>query len=164
MAGNTIVKQISEKQIFPNILGYVSSAVTFNQGDYLIFDPVNSLVRAATAEAEAASGLGIAALSISSGQPISPYQGTAVDAAQAAPAMNGPLYGDSALMVLKTGSTLALGAPVYLDIATGNQGVAASGTKAIGVYVGQSAITSSAAGLQVEVLIGARYPNDTLKF
>lgn len=163
MAGkNTVVKQVGEKQIFPDIKNFLDSTVDFNQGDILIFDTSTYLVRAATSEGEGAYLLGIANATVVDGKPALPYS-TANDAAIAATSIDGPLYGDTFKMILKTGSTLTPGQQVYADPGTSARGVASSGTKAIGVYQG-AAVSSSAAGLEIEVLIGARYPNDTLKF
>lgn len=170
MAGkNTVVKQISTKQIFPDVKNLTNSSISYVQGQHLIFDSANHVVRAPTAESEASTYLGIASLDISSGKPVSPYQGTAVDAAQAVPSMNGPIYGDTFLMTLKTGDSLSPGDNVYVYLAAGVNGVGSSagatGTKVIGVYVGtQGTISTAAAGLQIECLIGARFSNDSLKF
>lgn len=160
---STVVRDIALKQIMPDIKNMVSSATNFAQGDILIFDTVSKLVRAPTAEAEGQYLLGIAALDVASGKPLSPYQGTAVDSAQAIPSLNGPLYGATFNMILKTGDSLSPGDLVYVYTTAGTSGVASTGTKAIGMYEG-AAIVSAAASTVVEVLIGARFPNDVLKF
>lgn len=165
MAGkNTEVKIISPKQIFPEIKGLVSSASTFVQGDILVWDSTNKIVRAATGEAEAATVLGIAQQDVSAGVIVSPYQGTAVDAAQGGIALSGPVFGNTFKMVCKTGDSFNPGDYVYAYPAGGNRYVSASGTKPVGVYVGQSAVASAAAGAEIECLIGARFPNDSIKF
>jgi len=160
---NTEVKIISPKQIIADAKPIVDSSVSFAQGDILILDTSTHLLRAPTAEAECSAFIGIAALDISSGKPLSPYIGTAVDAALAVPALDGPLYGNTYKMVAKTGDAFYPGDMVYAHIATGARGVSVSGTKAIGVYQGK-AIASAAAGQEIECLIGARFPNDALKF
>lgn len=162
---NTILKEVATKQIFPNIKDLVSTAISFSQGDHLIFDASTHLVRAPTAETEASTYLGIAALNIVSGVPVGPYAGlTAVNAAQAIPAMNGPTYGDVVKFTLFTGDSINPGDQVFVKIVAGNnQVVSITGTKAIGIYQG-AAIASAAAGTQIAVLTGARYSNDTLKF
>jgi hypothetical protein len=172
MAGkSTVVRQIGEKQIFPDVKNLTTSAISYNQGQTLCFDSVTNLVRACTAQADSNNFLGIAALDVSSGKPLSPYQGTAVDASQAVPSMNGPLYGDTFLMTIKTGDSLTPGQDVYLYPSAGyngvasSAGVAATGINPIGVYVGtQGTVSSAAASTQVECLIGARFPNNILKF
>ena len=83
-------------------------------------------------------------------------------------AVNGPIYGNSYFMTIKTSDTLAPGAYVYA-YPTGGVGyvsatAAATSTQPIGVYIGHTTVTSAAAGTQIECLIGARFPNDTLKF
>lgn len=165
MAGkNTEIKIIAPKQIFPEIKGLIDTSVSFNQGDLLILDAANDVVRAPTAEAEAQYLLGVAQIDIVDGLIRSPYQGTAVDAAQAGIAVNGPVYGNSYKMVLKTGDSLAIGDYVYAYPAGGANYVAATGTKPVGLYIGQVDIASAAAGTQIECLIGARFPNDAIKF
>jgi hypothetical protein len=159
---NTVVYSVGMKQIFPNILNLVDATVSFAQGDLLVYDATNKLVRKAATEGESATLVGIAAFDAASGKPLSAYQ-TAVDASVSAPQMNGPMYGIVASMTLETGSTLSPGALVYGKPSLGAQYVATSGTKAIGVYQGK-AIAGSAAGQVVEVLIGARYPGDALQF
>lgn len=164
MAGkNTVIKEINNSQIFPDIKNFVGSSTTFNQGDFLFYDAATQIVKILASETDAATMVGVAALSIVNGKPVSPYQGLPVDAAQAIPSMNGPLYGNTNSCVLKTGVSINPGAALYADPATSARGVSPSGTKQIGVYQG-AAITSSAAGLEVEVLVGARFPNDSLKF
>lgn len=164
MAGKqTIVKDVALKQIFPDIKNVTASTASYSQGDHIVFDSTLHIARAPTAESEGSSYLGISMLDVSSGKPLSPYSGTAVDAAQAVPAMDGPAYGVTNMYVLKTGDSLSPGVSIYIDLATGSRGVASTGTKAIGVYQG-AAISGSAAGLEIECLVGARFPNDVLKF
>lgn len=161
---NTELRIVRPGTLVPDVKNFTSSVVTYNQGDFLIFDAVNSLVRAPTAEAECSTFLGVASLDVISGVPRSPYQGlTDVDAAQAIPSMLGPVYGNSFQGVVKTGVNLTPGIALYADIATAGNGVSPSGTKQVGIYQGPS-VTTSAAGLVVEVLVGARWPNDSLKF
>lgn len=163
MAGkNTEVKIIAPKQLIADAKPVVSSAVNFAQGDILILDTSTALLRAPTAEAECSAFIGLAAIDVVSGKPASPYS-TAVDAAAAIPALDGPLYGNTFNMVAKTGDAFTPGCKVYAHIATGSRGVSVSGTKAIGIYQGK-AIASAAAGQEIECLIGARFPDDVLKF
>ncbi len=169
MAGkNTEVKQIAPKQIFPDVRGITSALSDWSQGDLLIFDTTSNIVRACTAEAEAAYSLGIAQQDVVDGVQTQPYGSLATGAQVVSMAVNGPLYGNSYNMVLKTGDSLSPGALVYPYPAGGAAAVAATAastaTKAIGVYVGHVAVASAAAGTQIECLIGANYPNQTLKF
>jgi hypothetical protein len=160
---DTVVKQVRTGQIFPDILNFVSSISNFNQGDVLIFDTSTNLIRGSTAEADDTALLGIASQDIVNGIPRSPYQGLATTLSQQPQAINGPTYGDVFAMILATGSTLTAGQQIYGSPSTGTRGVASSGTFAIGVYQG-AAVSSSAAGLVVNCLIGSRYPNNVLKF
>jgi len=164
---NNTTKQVAQKQLLPDIKAFVSSSTNFTQGDHQILDPSTYLVRAPTAESEAQYYLGYAAIDAASGKPLSPYPGTAVDAAAAIPSMPGPLFGNVASYTLKTGDSINPGANVYVYLPGSgtlpNQYVSSTGTKPIGMYEG-AAITSAASGTLINVLIGARYPNDTLKF
>lgn len=157
---NNVNTQVGGRTLFPDVKYFTNSSISYNQGDLLIFDTANNVVRAASAESECASFLGIAALDVVNGYPRSPYS-TQVDGSQGIVAIPGPQYGDTFNMVLQTGSTLAPGAAIYgKPVAVGvepNTLVAATGTYQIGIYQG-GAITSSAAGTMIEVLIGARWP------
>lgn len=163
---NTIVKEVAQKQVFPDVKAYTTSVCSYAQGDIQIYDTTNNIVRAPTGEAEGSAMLGIAALDITSGKPVSPYS-TATDASQAVPALNGPLYGITALLVLKSADILYKGQYVYAYPTGGANQVAATAastaTAPIALYVGGSTVTGDGV-IQVECLIGARYPNNTLKF
>jgi len=170
MAGkNTEVKIISPKQVLPDLRGYTDSRSDWSQGDYLIFDTVNTIVRPATGEAEAGLyGLGIATQDAENGIPVGPYGSLATAAAATSIAMNGPIYGNTFKMVAKTGDTFYKGQPVYAHPSTGNRGVAATAaataTAPVGVYVGPITVSSAAAGTEIECLIGSAYPTSVLKF
>jgi hypothetical protein len=159
---NTIVRTISLNQIFPDIRTLVPATATWAQGDLLMFDPVNYVVNRLPSEASATTFLGIADQDMSAGNVVSPYS-TSNNAAIAVPALNGPLFGVVAQLILQTGTTLHGGDPIYASPTTNaGQGCAATGTKIIGVYQGP-AVTTSTAGQVIEVSIMARYPGDTLK-
>jgi hypothetical protein len=109
---------------------------------------------------------GIASQSLVNGIPVSPIQGTDVDAAEGVPALDGPIYGVTASLVLKTSDAVDPGDVVYIDGASGTRHVTAtqaSGAKPIGIYQGPS-ISSAAAGQEIEVLLGATYPNGAPNF
>lgn len=161
---NTEVKIIAPKQILPDIRGMVGNASTWAQGDLLMFDTSAHVVRPLANEGEAASLLGIAQQDAASGVPVGPYGSLAGGANVKSIALNGPIYGNTYTMIVKTGNSIALGAAVFSSPADGPQVIAATGTVAIGVYVGHVAISSAAAGTKAEVLIGAQYPNTVLKF
>lgn len=169
---NTEVKIIAPKQIFPDVRGIVSSAMSnWYQGDILCFDTANSIVRACTAEADADNVLGIAQQAVSAGIPTGPYGSIVNQSNVGAMAVNGPVYGNTYNMYLKTSDSIAPGAYVYpypSGDSTYKNYVAATAastaTKPIGVYVGHVTVSSAAAGTQIECLIGAQYPNTVLKF
>lgn len=160
---NTITRSVAPKSIFESAKNVISSTTSFLQGDLLIFDTSTKVLRVAATEAEGATFCGVARLSISLGKPVSPYQGTAVDAAQAIVDIPGPTYGVVAKCIILTGDSVNPGDNIFLSPGVGTRGVASTGTKAIGTYEGP-AIAGAAALTQIEVLLGARYPNDTLKF
>ena len=162
MSNTIVMGSGNQMQIFPNIKNLVDATVSFAQGDLLIYDATNKLVRKPASEGECSTLVGIASFDAASGKPLSAFQ-TAVDGSVGTPALNGPIYNVVAKMILTTGSTLNAGALVYSNPTVGAQVVATSGTKAIGIYQGAS-IAGSAAGQTVEILIGARYPGDTLAF
>lgn len=162
---NNIVREVSPKSIFEDATAVVGT-LTCAQGDLIYLNTTSHVLANASggAETNGATFLGVARVALTSGKIVSPYQGTAVDAAQASgQACPGPLYGVVAKLTLKTGDALVAGGSVYLDPGTGAQGVTSTGTKAIGIYQGP-AISSAVAGQQIEVLVGTRYPADSLSF
>lgn len=154
------------RSMFPSALPVLSTAVNYNQGDLLCYDGSNHvLIGAATGNF--ANFLGVAINTVVNGLPKSPYQGTAVDASEAASDMGGPLFNVVVSVTLDTGGSLAPGAPVYIS-SVGFQNVAAtdpSSADSIGIYTGQQGtISGSAAGLKIDVLLGARYAMTGLHF
>jgi hypothetical protein len=161
---NTITRNVAQKSIFESAKSVIGATTSFDQGDHLFFDTVNHVLAKPAAEADGVTYLGIARVTVALGKLASPYAGlTDVDASVAISDVPGPLYGVIAKCVLKTGDSLNPGDGVYLDPATGTRGVQAAGTKIIGIYQGK-AIAAAAAGTEIEVLIGARYIGDVLKF
>jgi len=163
MAGkNRIVRSVAPKSEFESAINVINSSLSFNQGDLLVFDATNHVLKIPAAETEGVTFVGIAECSISNGKLLTPYV-TDVDASQAIADVPGPKYGVVAKLGLHAGDSLNPGDPVYLSPSDGTYFVSATGTKAIGIYQG-SAIVSAAAGTFVEVLLGCRNNNDTLKF
>ena len=162
MGTNNIVRSESRKSIFPSAQSVVSAAVSFEQGDLLVFDDAANLLKVPTLEADGSTFLGVAVESVVLGKLKKPYS-TDVDASSAITDVPGPVYGVIAKCVLKTGSTVAPGDLISLDPASGTRGVQALVTKGIGIYQG-AAIVGSAAGLEIEVLLGSRHPGDVLQF
>lgn len=153
-----IVKEVNKGSLFDSAKNLVNATISWNQGDMLYFDNADDLLKPVASNANCTGFVGIADYAIVSGKPVSPYQGTAVDAAQAISEIPGPVYGVVARVTLTTGESINPGDLVY---ATGPQIVSVSGTKAVGVYQGP-AVATAPAGTQVEVLLGHRYPADTL--
>lgn len=163
MAGvNKIVRDLGKKSVFPSAQAVISSAVSFNQGDLIVFDNTANLLAVPALESEGLTFVGIAEVTIVSGKLASPHV-TDVDASSAISDIPGPVYGVVAKLVCKTGDALAPGDLMYLDPATGRRGVTVAGTKAIGIYQG-AVVASAAAGQEIEVLLGTRFPADALKF
>jgi hypothetical protein len=160
-AKNRIVRSVSEKSIFPSATHVVSAAVSYAQGDLLVFDDTANLLKLPAAEGEGSTFVGIATETVSLGKLKSPYT-TDVDASVGISEIPGPSYGVVAKLVLKTGDALNPGDLVYLDPVSGTHHVQAAGTKAIGVYAG-GIIASAVAGQEIEVLLGCRHPGDALK-
>ena len=159
---NTLARTIAPKTLFPDIKAVVNSSSTWAEGDLLIFDVATGLLKLPVAEADGAKLVGVSPIAVQNGKPPKVYI-TDVDASAAIPAQMGPVYGNAYRVILKGGDALVPGAMVYLDPASGAQNVQAAGTKAIGVYYGP-AITAAAGGSVIEVVIGARYPTDSLVF
>jgi hypothetical protein len=161
---NTIVREVGRKSIFESAINVVSSAVSINQGDLVVFDDTANLLKLPSAETEGSTFLGVMMVSIASGKLVSPYTG--IPDAVTTSAINdvpGPAYGVIAKCVAKTGIALTPGDSIYLDPATGTRGVTNTGTKIIGIYQGAT-VASATAGQEIEVLIGSRHNGDTLKF
>lgn len=162
MAGvNKIVRDLGKTSVFPDATNVVDATVSFKQGDLLVFNNVSKLLAVPALEAEGATFVGIAEVTVNSGKLATPYLGTAVDAAQAISSIPGPVANVVAKLVSKTGDAWAHGDAVYLDPATGTRGVSSAGTKAIGIYQGAT-IASASAGQEIEVHLGHRFPFDVL--
>jgi hypothetical protein len=157
---NRITREIAKNSLFASALKVISSAVSFNQGDLLVFDDTANLLKVPTLETEGNTFLGIAPVTVVSGKLKYPYV-TDVDASAAIADVPGPVYGVVAKLILKTGDTFNPGDAVFLDPASGAQNVQAAGTKQIGVYMGGT--VTATAGQQGECLLGCRHPQDTLK-
>lgn len=149
IAKNRIVRSVSPNSLFEEAKALISSAISWNQGDLLYLDTATNLIKPLASDANGATMLGIARQSISSGKPISPYQGTSVDAAQAIENLAGPQFGVIAKMILKAGDSFVPGGSVYYG--GDAQTVSSTGTNAVGVY--QGAAITAASGDQGEVMI-----------
>lgn len=152
------------KSNFEDAIGQIGNTTSFAQGDLLVFDTTTHKLKLPALEADGSTFVGISRITIVNGKILSPYQGTAVDGAQAIVDIPGPIYSCVAKLLLKAGDTIQSGANVFLDPTTGTYCVQAAGTKSIGIYVGSGPLTAGANGTFIEVRLGNRYPNDTLTF
>jgi hypothetical protein len=161
---NAIVRNGPGLTLFEDGKSVTSSSSSWNQGDLICFDTGSTTLRAVTATGDAATFAGIADNVVVSGQLASPYQGlTPVNGAQVSPGFVGPKYGVTARLVVNTGDALTPGCKMYLLNGGTCQQVTVTNPgdgNYIGIYVGV-AVASAAAGQQVDVLIGSRYPSGT---
>lgn len=162
VTSNTLARRIATKTLFADMKPFVDSSLTCEQGDLLMFDTGTQLIKKLAAETDGEFICGIAPVKITAGKLAHAYT-TDVDASVATPALPGPEYGSIYKVILKAGDSLVAGANVFADPVTGGRNVQAAGTKEIGKYQG-AAVTAPAGGLEIEVLIGCRAPNDILKF
>lgn len=164
---NNIKKSIAPKSLFDDMQQLLSSAVSFQQGDLLYLDTSTHLIKPIAAEANTQTLLGVARETVVSGKLASPYQGTAVDAAQGTDAIAGPLFGVEVELTLNTGDALNPGDLVYPAYSVDAQTVTATDNGAnhdpCGVYNGP-AISSATAGQKIIVMLGCNYPARVLKF
>jgi len=162
---NNIVREVAPKSLFESALPVLDSSITCNQGDLIAFDTTNKVLKVFAATGDAANVLGVSRQTLVQGKLKSPYQGTAVDAAQAIEDMAGPVYGVVASMTLKTGDAFTPGLKVFAD-PTDPQTVTATDNASgahIGIFQGK-AVASASAGQKGDVLIGARYSLAGIQF
>ena len=155
VAQNRITRSVNPYSLFESAKALISSAISFNQGDLLYLDTTNHLIKPIALAADSATFLGIARVTISSGKLVSPYQGTAVDAAQAISDIPGPQAGVVAKLKLNSGDSFTSGCDVY-PVAGDAQTVTVTGgvgISAIGVF--QGAAVTAGAGSEGEVYLRA---------
>lgn len=166
-AKNTLIKEIARKSLFDDCSDLLGSSTTFKQGDMLAINTSTHVLYPTSATGDTDTFAGIAPVSVTNGKIVGPYDGlTAVDAAEGNDATPGPMYGVVCEVTIKTGDNLSPESPVYLGNALDAQTVTATqpgSKKAVGLYQGP-AITNAAAGTKINVLFGALYPDNTLKF
>jgi hypothetical protein len=136
---NRVVREVTKNAALEDISNFLSSAISFNQGDLCYYDTALNLVKPNTGGAtQGAQALGIAVVTVVNGVLASPFQGTAVDASEKTSALPGPAFGVEAKLFLTAGDVMTPGIKVYYS-ATDAQHVqiTANGT-AIGHYVGAS--------------------------
>ena len=155
VANNNIKRNVARKSVFPEAAALTDVTVSYNQGDVLVLKA--GLIQKATAEADSANSLGVAVVTVVTGKLKSPYQGTAVDAAQAPGSIPGPAYGVEAEFALEVGDAFAPGDLVYLAVATDPQTitVTAGTSSPLGYYTGR-VVASAVAGDKDTVHVGAQ--------
>lgn len=159
---NSLARRIATKSFTADASKFVDATISFNQGDLLMLDGADQLIKPLSAETDGEFFVGIAPITIVDGKYPSAYN-TNVDASVKTPALAGPEYGDVHSVLIKAGEVLTPGCLLYADPVTGPRNVQATGTKAVGVYEG-AALTVPAGGATIEMLVGMVFPNDTLKF
>ena len=162
---NALVRRVGTKSRFPDAQAVVSSDSNWMQGDLLGWDSSAKVIKTLFAMTDTgANFLGIAQQSVTSGVINDPYQGL-TDVTPAAGALAGPEYGDVNKLIGKSGDTFTPGCYVYPDYTSSltNEVTVTSGSqKAIGIYQGEQVTAGSST--YIEVLVGCRFPNDTLEF
>jgi hypothetical protein len=150
-ARNNIVKSNRPGSLFDDCSKLVSSTTDWNQGDLIVL-VAGVLKPLDEATAQGALLVGVARQTIVDGKQLSPYQGTAVDAAQARSSLAGPISGVTATLVLKTGDAFAPGALVYGVDADPQTVTSVLDGAPVGVYNGPN-VASAAAGQLGEICV-----------
>jgi len=152
------------KALFEPGVNFLSTSVTFKQGDLLCYDTAAHVLKLVAATGDAATIIGVAQESVTAGVLVGPYTGLSDPTSVALPqAIVGPFYGLTASMILNTGDAFNPGIKVYLVDATNSQtvGVTDPGDgNYVGLYVGP-VIASATAGQEGQIKIGCRYPAAT---
>jgi hypothetical protein len=156
IAKNNIVRSVAPKSMFESAKTVLGLTNDWNQGDILVLD--TGVLKAAAGHADIDNLLGIAKQTVVDGKVKSPYQGTAVDAAQAIEDLAGPVFGVVAKLKLKAGDAFAPADKVYLTAVDAQTvtSVDPGDGKHCGIYQGKT-IASAGATDEGDVLIGARY-------
>jgi hypothetical protein len=132
---NRIVRSPAPNTFFGDAFPVVDATISWNQGDLLYYDIVAFLIKPVTADADAATILGIAQQTILNGKPYPVYLGTQVDASAAIEALAGPVFGVEAKMKLNVGDTFTPGLPVFAT-AVDAQTISSAGLNPVGYFVG----------------------------
>jgi hypothetical protein len=138
-----------------DIKPFLSSAISFKQGDHLYLDTTNHLVKPITSESQSATSLGCAQVTVVNGLLPAAYH-TDVDASLQTPSIPGPEFGAVYQGVLKTGDAVTPGCKLYADPATASNGVTVTaGTAPVGIYQGKA--LTGVAGQTVEFYVLENY-------
>lgn len=157
---NNLKLELSRKSMFDHAGAVLSSAVNINQGDLVHFDGALNILAPLVAGQEATL-LGVSPVTIVAGKMQSPYS-TSNDAAIAVSELPGPRYGSVHDLKLTVGDALNPGDLVYPG-ADAQTVTVVVGVQPIGVYQGV-AVAAAVSGQTGAVLVGARFPDNVLKF
>ena len=161
IAKNRIVRSITQNAVFEDCTNLLTSSISWNQGDQLVYDSSAKTVRAmATESSDSANFLGIAIVTIVNGAIQGAYGTLATGSQTASGGIPGPVFGVEASWFLKSGDALSPGSSVYAYPTTNAQTVAATGTSPIGVYNGP-AITGTGTNT-VNVRVGCTFQKGNL--
>lgn len=164
VAINNIVRGGSQsKSMFESALPLLDSTVSYNQGDILVYDTVNNVLKAATGT-DGAHVLGVAVNTVVSGLPKQVYTGTAVDSSTGESDLAGPQYSVVCSLYLTSGDAFVPGSAVYIGADAQTVTITDPGSSdSIGVFVGP-AVTPAASGTKGDVRVGCRYGLSDIQF
>ena len=155
---NNIKRSVAPKTLFPSAKVLLDSSVSFNQGDLLAL--VSGKLKAVAIDGDTAKLLGVAKVTVVNGKLASPYQGTAVDAAQGISDVPGPEFGVVVQLKLHSGDAFNPGDKVYPIGSDDAQSVSSSSNTgartACGIYVGE-VVASATSGQLGLVMLGCPY-------
>lgn len=151
------VRGVSAKSIFESALNLISTSSTWVQGELLCLDTSTHLIRRVAATGDAATILGLARQSITSGVPVGPVTGIVDAVNPSVRDIGGPEYGIIGNMKLKVADVFNPGVPVYLADTLDTMTVSVT-DPGDGLYIGvyQGAAVTAAAGSEGPVLLGER--------
>lgn len=159
-AKNTIVRSPAPYAPIEDMKNFLTTSLTFNQGDLLALDTTNHCVKVIAADGDTAAFIGVAMQSIKNGLLSSPYT-TSVDSNQGQTNFVGPMAGVEATCILNSGDTFHPGDKVYpIGASGGTQTVSTSSNssarKPCGYYMGaQVTATSGSTG---PIRLEAQFP------
>lgn len=153
---NNIVRSNARRAIIGSAKNFLTTSLTFNQGDLLALDSTNHCLKVIAADADTATFVGVATQSIKNGLLLSPYS-TSVDGSQAQTDFEGPVDQVEVVLTLNTGDAFHPGDKVYpLGASGGTQTVSSSSNtgarKPCGYFVGPT-VASAAAGATGRVVL-----------
>lgn len=156
------------KSFMENALPFLTSSSTFVQGDNICLDSSGHYLRAVNSDADGATYLGVAPVSVANGVLVGPYPvGMATIGSQAMQAAQGPLYGCVAGRKVVAGDSLTPGCKLYIPATGDTQTVTVTDGATTGDYVGiyMGPAVTAVAGAIYPVKVGMRLATGlTLQF